>query len=153
MTTQAKQPKINLPPIEDIAFAVFRTKSDCYYVVCKNDKIPTYKLTEQPGLEWLNDKRYQTAKGIRLGDWEQFFLVCNADCFDPPKYITSAQHEGDALEQIKTETDVFLIEQPDLADYNEDSLDYDDNGRPMDCEQAYLEECVLVLVITCEMCC
>ena len=84
---------------------------------------------------------HSRCEGLNLDGWEpKFFLVCNVDCYDPPKWIVRADNESDAEQRFITETDMCLISEPDLKDYKEDMLNWDDNGRPMDCDNVHISE-------------
>jgi hypothetical protein len=74
------------------------------------------------------------------------FLCVNADCAFPPHYIVAQDSMEGAYDDFLTETDSCLIEESDLKDYDEDSLRYDDNGRPMDTESLHVTELSIMLI-------
>ena len=74
------------------------------------------------------------------------YLCVNADCAFPPHYLVAADDFRDAFDMFITETDSCLIDEPDLKDYDEDSLQYDDNGRPMDTESLHVTELSIMLI-------
>ena len=121
---------------------------DFYYVYCPNINYK-FDITNIPQLEWLMKHSFTVIRkpqDVDLDDWDNLYLCANADCFDPPIYLVSAQHESDALEEFICKTNACIIEERDLKDYVEpepDSLDqpgysdrvtWDDNGRPNDTE-------------------
>lgn len=74
------------------------------------------------------------------------YLCVNADCAFPPHYLVAEDSIEEAYDKFLTETNSCLIEEPDLKDYDEDSLRYDDNGRPMDTESLRVTELSIMLI-------
>lgn len=74
------------------------------------------------------------------------YLCVNADCAFPPHYLVAEDSMEEAYDKFLTETNSCLIEEPDLKDYDEDSLRYDDNGRPMDTESLRVTELSIMLI-------
>lgn len=76
----------------------------------------------------------------------KLFLFVNADCAFPPHYLVASDTEDEALDTFLSNTDSCLVEEPDLQDYSEDSLSYDDKGRPMDTSQLQMVELKIMLI-------
>jgi hypothetical protein len=74
------------------------------------------------------------------------YLCVNADCAFPPHYLVTADSMEEAYSEFLNETDSCLIEEPDLKDYDEDSLTYDDTGRPMDTDSLHVSELSIMLI-------
>jgi len=74
------------------------------------------------------------------------YLCVNADCAFPPHYLVTADSMEEAYSEFLNETDSCLIQEPDLKDYDEDSLTYDDTGRPMDTESLHVTELSIMLI-------
>ncbi len=98
------------------------------YVVEENP-LDFFQFREKYGLD------AKRATGINLDEEaKSFYLLAVQDCFDPPCYVVRADNMSEAEMIFASETDQVLISEPDLADYNEDNLSYDDKGRPYDSE-------------------
>jgi hypothetical protein len=111
-----------------------------------------------------------------LANEENWFLVCSADCYDPPCYVVSVRDESDVQQEFITNTKICVIEKEDLPDYIDDTLkdewikhnsveEFDeeftqnpwdflseditinDNGEPCDTSSITWEEVFPVLVI------
>lgn len=115
--------------------------SDTYYIVSNHKS--TLDMEDDPIIkDFIKDKRYvhipMTFVVNDCESMEHAYLFINADCAFPPHYVVFADNEDDALNIFLSETDVCLIEEPDLSDYDEEIVQgivhRDDNGRPMDAE-------------------
>lgn len=148
MTTKPKT--FHLPAIDNARIAVFQSvRGGCYYVLAPNIQYSS-EFTDAPELSWLSKHQFTRVylpADVCLADNERFFVFANADCFDPPRNIVSGSSESDAHDEFLANTHLTTVEEPDLADYDEDSLTYDDNGRPHDTSQLMMEEVRLVLVV------
>lgn len=80
-------------------------------------------------------------------DDARYWLVCVADCFDPPLTIVSAGSEQDALDAFIDETTWAHITPDDLADYHEDSISYGPRGQPYDGESIVIRPARKVRVV------
>lgn len=70
---------------------------------------------------------------------DPFFRFTIADCAFPLSFMVQSRSEYDAYEAfIDWQVDHLKIEEPDLADYDEDSLNYDSNGTPVDIESVMI---------------
>lgn len=64
-----------------------------------------------------------------------WFILYIADCYSPAMYAINAQSFEDAYEEfIDLKTDQLKIEDGDMADYDQDSLNYNSSGVPVDTE-------------------
>lgn len=121
---------------------VFR-KDDNYYIASTHKS--TLDMENDPVIkDFIKDKRYvHIPMSFVVNDCESeyhAYLFVNVDCAFPPHYIVFADGESDALEEFLEKTDACLVEEPDLSDYDEDSLTYDCNGRPMDIQSLHYDE-------------
>ncbi len=92
--------------------------------------------------KYPNGKR---AEPVELDEtWDEFWLVYLADCFDPPLAIVRAKNEQDAEEAFVDNLDWAHVKEPDLADYDEDSLSFGPHGQPYDGSQIHVEQVILV---------
>lgn len=74
--------------------------------------------------------------------WVAFYIE---DCFDPPVYILRASSWEEAYEEfIDWQVDQLKIEEPDLNDYDAESLTYSSNGVPVDTEGVRGKEVKLI---------
>lgn len=101
----------------------------------------------------IKDRRYQhidmNQYFVNADDFNgmySLYLCVNADCAFPPHYLVAADSLDDAYGIFLSETDSCLVEDPDLKDYDEDSLSYDDTGRPMDTESLHITELKIMLI-------
>jgi hypothetical protein len=108
------------------------------------------------------DKQHKRATGLALDDsGERFFLLCVADCFDPPVAIVRARNESDAYETFVDELAwAHITDENDLKDYLKpasewerpdcpeyvDSLSFNCNGVPYDGEGIQMQEVKLYAV-------
>ncbi|MFO0964632.1 MAG: hypothetical protein U0793_03465 [Gemmataceae bacterium] len=77
----------------------------------------------------------KAATGVNLdGCEERFFMVYVEDCFDPPIAIVRADSEQDAEELFVDELPWAHITEPDLNDYDPETLVYGPSGQPYDSE-------------------
>ena len=136
---------------ERVRVFIFKTKdSDIYYIV--SDHKTTRDMEDEPIIkDFLKDKSYiHIPMSFVVNDCESMehaYLFVNADCAFPPRYVVFADNEEDALGWFLTETDSCLIEEPNLSDYDEETVYRDDNGRPMDIESLhrYILEPVMLI--------
>ncbi len=66
----------------------------------------------------------------RIGD--RWFILALVDCWFPSYAAVLASSLEDAVQTLITETNWFVIEDEDLKDYDEDSIHWNDNGKPCD---------------------
>lgn len=74
------------------------------------------------------------------------YLCVNIDCAFPPHYLVAADSMEEAYSEFLNETDSCLVQEPDLKDYDEDSLTYDDTGRPMDAYSLEIQQLSIMLI-------
>ena len=123
---------------EPVRIFIFkREECDTYYIV--SDHKTTRDMEDEPTIkDYIKDKRYlHIPMSFVVNDCESMeyaYLFVDCDCAFPPHYIVFADSEEDAHGIFLSETDTCLIEESNLKDYDEDTLTYDDNGRPMDTE-------------------
>lgn len=122
---------------ERVRLFIFKSDGDCLYIVSNHKS--TLDMEDDPIIkDFIKDKRYvHIPMAFVVNDCESMdhaYLFANADCAFPPHYVVFADREEEALGWFLTETDSCLIEEPDLSDYDEDTVHRDDNGRPMDIE-------------------
>ena len=93
---------------------------------------------------------YASATGLQLEDdtYNKFYKVCVADCYSPPLAIIRADNESEAIDAFADELTWAHVEEPDLADYSEDDLSYNSNGKPYDSSNIHVCEVVLAGVLT-----
>ena len=120
-----------------IRLFIFEADSGCLYIVSNYKS--TLDMEYDPIIkDFIKDKRYvhipMTFVVNDCESMEHAYLLVNADCAFPPPYVVFADSKDDALGIFLSETDACLIEEPDLSDYDEDTVYRDDNGRPMDIE-------------------
>ena len=86
------------------------------------------------------------ATGINLDDsiYDRFFMVYVADCAFPPIAIVRMDNEQEAEEEFVDQLDWAHIKEPDLADYDPDSLSYGPSGQPYDSSEVMVREVRLV---------
>lgn len=126
-------------------------RDDAYYIASTHKS--TRDMEDDPVIrDFIKDKRYvHIPMSFVVNDCESMeraYLFVNADCAFPPHYIVFADSESDALEIFLENTNACLVEDPDLADYDdENSLDYDCNGRPMDIQSLHYNELQPVMMI------
>jgi hypothetical protein len=66
---------------------------------------------------------------------EQAYIFYVADCYDPPLYLVFGSSFQDAYDTFITEFESLIaISDTDLADYDQETLTYNDNGKPVDTE-------------------
>jgi hypothetical protein len=119
-----------------IRLFMFKVEQSGCLCIASNHK-STLDMENDPVIkDFIKDKQYvHIPMSFVVNDCESMehaYLFINADCAFPPHYVVFADSEDDALGIFLSETDTCLVEEPDLSDYEEDDLDYDDNGRPMD---------------------
>ena len=79
---------------------------------------------------------------------EKFYSVANADCAFPPFAIVDANDLGDAIETYSCEFENWVkIDEPDLSDYDDESITWNDNGTPCDTTQVVAWDLELVSVL------
>lgn len=121
------------------------------YCIVSNHKSTRDMEDESIIKDFIKDKSYvHIPMSFVVNDCESMehaYLFINADCAFPPHYIVFADSEDDALGFFLSETDACLVEEPDLSDYEEDNLDYDDNGRPMDTSSLHVTKLKPVMAI------
>lgn len=137
-----RQHRVDLPVpdwfTDRIRLFIFKSSmSDCLYII--SDHKSTCDMEDEPIIkDFIKDKHYvHIPMSFVVNDCESLehaYLFVNADCAFPPHYVVFADSEDEALGWFLSETDACLIEEPDLSDYDQDNLSYDDNGRPMDTE-------------------
>jgi hypothetical protein len=122
---------------ERVRIVIFKRKEyDTYYIV--SDHKTTRDMEDEPTIkDYIKDKQYvhipMSFVVNDCGDMEEYaYLFVNCDCAFPPHYIVFADNSEDAYAGFLSNTDSCLIEEPDLKDYDEETITYDDNGRPMD---------------------
>lgn len=103
----------------------------------------------QNSCEISNSCDWNVASWILQADGfgKHWYQVANVDMFDPPYAIVRADNEQEAFEVFMDETDACLIQESDLKDYDEERLDYDSNGRPMDTDNLFIAKLQLVKII------
>ena len=119
-----------------------------FYVYAPNVE-NSFEFHKIMGLEWLTKESFERVYLPDDGDlqyWDNLYLCMSCDCFDPPKYLISAQHESEALECFINETEICRVSEPDLKDYRtgvdgqgndifDDQITWDDSGNPNDTSQ------------------
>jgi len=64
--------------------------------------------------------------------WVIFYVE---DCFSPPMFLINGDSFEDCYEEFCTAFEHMIkIEEPDLKDYDPETLNYNDNGTPIDTE-------------------
>ncbi len=117
-------------------------------------EIPSYEFTRRyPYLAFLDDHDWllvDCPEDAPLDDWDNYFIVCNADCAFPPRYIVNAQNEQDAMEIFCDGTHMCVVEEPDLKDYADrlDDLHLDNHGRYNDTDQLHIQPVEIALITT-----
>lgn len=72
---------------------------------------------------------------IRGGAFDaRLFVATVADCAFPPQYFIIADNWEEAYETACDEIELLRISDTDLPDYEEDSLNYTSDGKPIDTE-------------------
>lgn len=93
----------------------------------------------------VGDVECKQATPVNIDSEEQkFFLFCVTDCYDPQIAIVCADKMEEAYEWFVDELDWSHISEPDLKDYDEESLSYNSNGTPYDSEQIHGFEVKLI---------
>lgn len=137
-------------------YVFYDDKRKTYFVVTADPNISVGSgIPEDERLKWLSSKAWE--RGHKTGqdfdtselhnNWEQFYYVCNEDCAFPPVYIIQAINDDDVLDHFLNDTDICKVELPDLADYDEGSLTYNDSGVPQDTEALAIRPIKLVCVL------
>jgi hypothetical protein len=110
-------------------------------------------VTDPMVYDIIKDRRFQHIDmgkyfvNYRYSDSKYHLYLCvNADCAFPPHYLVAADSIEEAHDEFLTETDSCLIEESDLKDYDQDSLRYDDNGRPMDTDSLQIRQLSIILI-------
>lgn len=79
---------------------------------------------------------------------QNWWAVCNVDCFEPPRAIIRSWWKSDAVWAFEDEfASEVKIDEIDLKDYNEDSLHYNSTGTPVETGSLNCVEMVLVQII------
>jgi hypothetical protein len=87
------------------------------------------------------------ADHANFADYGRFFAFWVADCFDPPIAIVRADSWENAYEIFLDEFERWIkIDEPDLGDYDEETLTYNSNGTPIDSEAVNGQEIKLVRI-------
>jgi len=127
-------------------------KDITYYVA--SEHLTTIGCETDPRLEpFLKDKRIQhiSPKFVvtpeTIENSYNFYLCFNADCAFPPMYLVPADSFEDAYEKFLEETDACLVKESEIADYDEDDLQFDCNGRPMDTSALQVIELIPYLMM------
>lgn len=120
-----------------IRLFIFKSDSGCLYIVSNHKS--TLDMESDPTIHHylVNNHYHHIPMSFVVNDCERMeraYLFVNVDCAFPSHYVVFADCEEDALGWFLSETDACLIEEPDLSDYDEDTVYRDDNGRPMDIE-------------------
>ena len=118
-----------------------------FYVYAPNVE-HSFEFHKIMGLEWLTKESFERVyvpDDVDLQDWDNFYLCMSCACFDPPKYVLTAQNECDALEGFIEETEICKVNEVDLEDYvtgtddngNKlyENITYNDSGEPNDTSQ------------------
>lgn len=127
-----------------------------YFVVTTDSNISVGEgIPNEERLNWLASKAWE--RGYKTGqefdtnelhnEWEQYYYVCCEDCAFPPVYIIQAINADDAQDHFLNDTDICKVEEPGLADYDEESLTYNDSGVPQDIELLAIRPIELVCVL------
>jgi len=88
------------------------------------------------------DRKFVALSGVHGGYAHKNsrpYLFTVADCFDPPVFLVFGEvNDNDAQETFITEFERMVkIEEPDLKDYDAESLTYNDNGTPCETENLH----------------
>jgi hypothetical protein len=134
-----------------VRLMVFKSNDSDHYYIASTYK-STREMEDDPAVkDFIKDKRYShVPMGFVVNDCEsmEYAYVCiNADCAFPPSYIVFQDSWNDALESFLANTDACLVEEPDLKDYDAESLSYDYNGRPMDTESLHIIQLKPVMIV------
>jgi hypothetical protein len=134
-----------------VRLMVFKSNDSDHYYIASTHK-STREMEDDPVVkDFIKDKRYShVPMQFVVNDCEsmEYAYVCiNADCAFPPSYIVFADNESDALGWFLSETNACLVEEPDLKDYDQESLSYDDNGRPMDTESLHIIQLKPIMIV------
>lgn len=79
---------------------------------------------------------------------QNWWAVCNVDCFEPPRAIIRSWWKSDAVWAFEDEfASEVKIDETALKDYNEDSLHYNSTGTPVETGSLNCVEMVLVQII------
>ena len=135
------QKTLTIGTVENAKFAVFADDGGNRYAV-HAEELRDWEIDEKLGFH------ADRATGVNLEDsiYGKFYLVYVADCAFPPLAIVRSDNEQDAEEEFIDALDWAHISEPDLADYDEDSLNYGPHGQPYDSSEVMVREVRLVSV-------
>lgn len=133
-----------------IRLFIFKSDSGCLYIVSNHKS--TLDMESDPSIDYylVNNHYHHIPMSFVVNDCESLehaYLFVNADCAFPPHYVVFGDNEDEALGWFLSETDACLIEEPDLSDYDQDNIHYDDNGRPMDTSSLHVTKLKPVMAI------
>lgn len=118
--------------------------SDCIrrYVVSAEETAAVERYKLFPNLDTESAKYYcEDTEG-------EFYLFCNCDCAFPPVAIIRADSWEQAYETFCDEFSRWMaIDETDIADYEEDSLNYSASGVAIDTDSVQGFEVILTEVI------
>ncbi len=94
-------------------------------------------------LQTYNDGKWESkqATGVNLDSSDKrFFMVAVSDCYDPPIAIIRADNECEAEGWFADELTWAHISEPDLADYDDESMSYNSSGVPYETDNIVIWE-------------
>jgi hypothetical protein len=95
----------------------------------------------------VGDMDAKKATGVEMGNGnDDWYMVYVENCFDPPIAIVNAENEQDAEEAFVEALPWSHITEPDLKDYDPETLHYGPSGQPYDAEQVMVRQIKLVLI-------
>ena len=120
---------IRLPETDGCVALKFQ--ADGYRLLWEAEQVSEHYHPYAENVRHVSDVNLEQA-GFANDVWVAFYIE---DCFDPPVYIVRASSWEEAYEGfIDWQVDQLKIEEPDLKDYDEESLHYSSNGVPVGTE-------------------